>query len=92
MDRRRDNFEEDNNSDRLYFLVAKIDERTRTIKDIQAEIKVDTATKFDQITTELREGYVKNETFDPIKKLFYGLVSLILASILVAGLTLMLKK
>lgn len=76
----------------VYFLVAQIDERTKSIKEIQAEIKKNTDENHNNLAEELRHGYVKNETFDPVKRIVYGLVSIILTGIGVAILGLVLRR
>ena len=76
----------------VYFIVAQIDERTKALKDVQTEIKKNLDEKIVNLSEELRAGYVKNETFDPVKKIVYGLVSLILGAVAVAFIGLVLKR
>jgi ABC-type phosphate transport system permease subunit len=45
-----------------------------------------------KIENRLDYNYVTKEAFDPVKKLVYGLVGLILISVVVALLALVLKK
>ena len=48
-------------------LLIRIDERTKITK-----------TKVEGMEKTMREGYITKEEFDPIKKIVYGLVGLIL--------------
>lgn len=61
--------------------LAVIFERTKTIQE-----------KVVNIEYKLEKDYVTQDQFDPIRRLVYGLVSLILVSVVVAILALVIQK
>jgi len=59
-------------------------------KDVQrVENKVDTG--FREMKDVIRGGYVKKEEFEPVKKIVYGLVGLVLTSFVGAVIALIIK-
>ena len=56
-------------------------------KDIEY-IKADVA----EIKTKMEANYVTREEFDPVKKIVYGLVSIILVAVVGALITLVIRK
>lgn len=70
-------------SDKLHDLtisVAKIDERTKSLVDSVKDVKLNLETK-----------YVTQDEFKPIKALMYGLVGVILTSVIGSLILLVLK-
>ena len=61
-------------------LLGRIDERTL---GLQKQLK--------EINDSLRTNYVQHEEFEPVKKLVYGLVAVIMSSVLIGLLALILK-
>lgn len=61
--------------------IARIDERTVRMAQDMADVK-----------TTLQQDYVTQDQFEPVKKLVYGLVSLILITVVGAILALVIVK
>ena len=54
------------------------------ISDIKDDVK--------SVKSSLEEHYITNQEFDPVKKIVYGLVSLILVAVISALLVLVINK
>lgn len=55
-----------------------------TVKNIEKDV--------DEIKTKLEKNYVTREEFEPVKKIVYGLVALILIAVVGAMIALVLQK
>lgn len=58
-------------------LLIRIDERVEDAKEDRAQIK-ESISGMEKV---MKEGYVRKEEFEPIKKVVYGLVALILGGV-----------
>jgi len=62
------------------------------IENVVNNMSFATVSSVDEFKQEVREIYVTKDSFDPVKRLVYGLVALILVAVVGAVLGLVLRK
>lgn len=96
----------DNYSEKNFELLARLDERTKSIQTDILNIRVDLKEKttklealidegketYESLIENLETNYVRKETFSPVQRLVYGVVGLILSGVVVALLGLFVVK
>lgn len=96
----------DSYSEKNFELLARLDERTKSIQTDILNIRVDLKEKttklealidegkesYESLIENLESNYVRKETFSPVQRLVYGVVGLILSGVIVALLGLFVVK
>lgn len=73
--------------DDFYQLITRVDERTAAIKEKVESLKQ----KIESLESELSSTYVTQDQFTPVKSVVYGIVSIILTSVMTAIVYLVVK-
>jgi hypothetical protein len=82
-------------------VLARIDERTKNTDKAIGDIKEDVKTLREELSshyvtktefTPVKDDYVSKKDFEPVRKIVYGVVGIILATVIGALVALVLKK
>ncbi len=89
----------DENLHKIYETLARVDERTQAMQKQFSEHRENTRDShemlkdsIDELKKTVKEEYVTKETFSPIQRIVYGIVSIVMTAVVMAIIGLVILK